>query len=78
MTFCKYDDFISAISSLNVFSYSGILAIHSGGSSVSQNKLPRLILGYSYLHFKIPSKQLHWLDFILLKFITYDIVLKLF
>ena len=47
----------------------------SGGSSVSQNKLPQLILGYT---FKIPSKQLHWLDFILLKFITYDIVIKLF
>ena len=31
-----------------------------------------------YLHFEIPSKQLHWLDFILLKFITYDIVIKLF
>ena len=31
-----------------------------------------------YLHFKIPSKQLHRLDFILLKFITYDIVIKLF
>ena len=49
----------------------------SGGSSVSQNKLPQLILGL-YLHFKIPSKQLHWLDFILLKFITYGIVIKLF
>ena len=45
----------------------------SGGSSASQNKLPKLILGYIYI-----SKQLHWLDFILLKFITYDIAVKLF
>ena len=48
----------------------------SGGSSVSQNKSPQPNLGYIYfIYFKIPSKQLHWLDFILLKFITYDIVI---
>ena len=50
----------------------------SGGSSISQNKLPLAAHSRIYLHFKIPSKQLHWLDFILLKFITYDIVIKLF
>ena len=54
-----------------------ILCEISGGSRVSKNKLPQLILGYIYI-FNIPSKQLHWLDFILLKFITYDIVIKLF
>ena len=44
-----------------------------GGSSVGQNRLLQLILGYIYI-----LKYLHWLDFILLKFITYDIVIKLF
>ena len=45
-----------------------------------QGKSKYIIAAHSriYLHFKIPSKQLHWLDFILLKFITYDIVIKLF
>ena len=50
--------------------------LSSGGSSVSQNNTTAHSRIYS--HFKIPSKQLHWLDFILLKFITYDIVIKLF
>ena len=45
-----------------------------------QGKSKQITTAHSmiYLHFKIPSKQLHWLDFILLKFLTYDIVIKLF
>ena len=34
---------------LLLFEESGKLVMHSGGSSVSQNKLPQLILGYIYI-----------------------------
>ena len=47
----------------------------SGGSSVSKNKLPQLILQYIYI---LKYLQSNFIDFILLKFITYDIVIKLF
>ena len=46
----------------------------SGGFSVSQNKLPQLILGYIYILKYLQGN----FNFILLKFITYDIVIKLF
>ena len=54
----------------------GMNSDHSGGSSVSQNKLPQaqLILGYIYILKYLQSNWLdllitHWLYFILLKFI---------
>ena len=35
-------------------------------------------ISWIYLHFKMPSKQLHWLDSVLFKFITYYIVKSYF
>ena len=56
--------------------WSALFAVFIGGSSVSQNKLPQLIVRYIYILKYRQATSL--VDFILLKFITYDIVIKLF